>query len=89
MIGINRIETRNSINHKVASELNIRIKDFEQDTSVDVGVLYGVGGSFCSGYDLNVVQQDGFTGFLNNEVIECSGFVFVPIGNSTDGDDIF
>lgn len=68
MIGINRIETRNSISKSVTEELNSRIKAFEDDPEVDVGVLYGVGGSFCSGYDLSEIQRDGFSGHLNNEV---------------------
>lgn len=68
MIGINRIETRNSIDLPTVAELNSRIKQFEDDPETDVGVLYGVGGSFSSGYDLNEMHQNGFSGHLTNEV---------------------
>lgn len=62
MIGMNRIESRNSINQSVTEELNHRIREFEADPKLDVGVLYGVGGSFSSGYDLNEIQSNGFKG---------------------------
>lgn len=68
MIGINRIETRNSINKTVAAELCSLIERFESDPEVDVAVLYGVGGSFSSGYDLNEIYKDGFTGYMMNKV---------------------
>ena len=68
MIGINRIETRNSINTQVTNELNDRIREFESDPSADVGVLYGVGGSFCSGYDLGEIQKYGFRQHIDNQV---------------------
>lgn len=54
----------------MAAELNSRIKEFESDPEVDVGVLYGVGGSFSSGYDLAEIQQNGFQGHLRSEVIK-------------------
>lgn len=54
----------------MAAELNFRIKEFESDPEVDVGVLYGVGGSFSSGYDLAEIQQKGFQGHLKSEVIK-------------------
>lgn len=52
----------------MARELNSRIEEFESDAKLDVGVLYGVGGSFSSGYDLNEIQMDGFEGHLHNQV---------------------
>lgn len=29
------------------------LKDFEQDNTSHVAVLHGIGGNFCSGFDLN------------------------------------
>lgn len=29
------------------------LEDFEQDTNAYVAVLHGIGGNFCSGFDLN------------------------------------
>lgn len=68
MIGLNRMESRNSINRSVANELNSRIKQFESDPDCSVGVLYGVGGSFCSGYDLAEIHQQGFKELIETEV---------------------
>lgn len=52
-IGINRPEKRNCINVETARSLEKSIVDFENDESSLVGVLYGKGGNFCSGYDLH------------------------------------
>lgn len=67
-IGINRIESRNSIDRTVVERLNERIRELESDPEIAVGVLYGVGGSFSSGYDLAEIQKDGFSGHLQNKV---------------------
>lgn len=34
------------------------IEDFENDENSLSGVLYGTGGNFCSGYDLNEIAAD-------------------------------
>lgn len=35
------------------------INDFEADEKSSVGILYGIGGSFCAGYDLGEAAKGG------------------------------
>lgn len=57
-IGINRPQKRNCINKASASKLSRAILEFEEDESALVGVLHGIGGNFCAGYDLE--ELSGF-----------------------------
>lgn len=57
LIGLNRPEYRNSINLCTLRQLNQAFRDFEEDNNSSVGVLYGVGGSFCAGYDVESLQE--------------------------------
>lgn len=52
LIGINRPEKRNCVDSSTARALNEAIENFENDDAAFCGVLYGVGGNFCAGYDL-------------------------------------
>ncbi|XP_042858635.1 mevalonyl-coenzyme A hydratase sidH-like [Penaeus japonicus] len=56
-IGINRPEKRNCINTPTATALLQAFQDFDRDESSKVAVLYGVGGNFCAGYDLEEVSK--------------------------------
>lgn len=56
-IGINRPQKRNCVNKQTAQSLNEAITNFENDEKSLVAVLYGVGGNFCAGYDLNELSQ--------------------------------
>ncbi|XP_068081416.1 probable enoyl-CoA hydratase isoform X2 [Anabrus simplex] len=56
-IGINRPEKRNCVDTLTAQRLVRVITQFEADSSVKAGVLYGTGGNFCSGLDLNEVSN--------------------------------
>lgn len=51
---ISRPEARNAIDPETARELHEAFGEFEDDPGASVGVLWGEGGSFCSGFDLNV-----------------------------------
>lgn len=53
LIGLNRPHIRNAIDQETGRQLSAAIEAFEKDADAAVGVLYGVGGSFCSGYDLS------------------------------------
>uniref|UniRef100_A0A182NRU0 Enoyl-CoA hydratase n=1 Tax=Anopheles dirus TaxID=7168 RepID=A0A182NRU0_9DIPT len=53
LIGINRPKVRNAIDSMTGKKLATAITEFENDPKADVGVLHGIGGSFCSGYDLS------------------------------------
>lgn len=52
MIGINRPQQRNAINAQTAAKLCEAFSAFEADETSPIAVLYGIGGSFCSGYDI-------------------------------------
>ncbi|XP_022688793.1 uncharacterized protein LOC111260358 isoform X3 [Varroa jacobsoni] len=57
MIGINRPEKKNSVNADTADELFSQFERFDADASVNVAVLFGNGGTFCAGYDLEEISR--------------------------------
>ncbi|XP_076174522.1 short-chain-enoyl-CoA hydratase isoform X2 [Ptiloglossa arizonensis] len=66
LIGINRPEKKNCLNSVTTQELTEELDKFENDEKSVVGILHGIGGNFCSGYDLNeIAQYDG----KNEEVL--------------------
>ena len=58
-IGLNRPEKRNCVNSTTARKLSEAISNFENDDAALVGVLHGIGGNFCSGYDLSELSALG------------------------------
>ncbi|KAG1953777.1 enoyl-CoA hydratase domain-containing protein 2, mitochondrial [Pimephales promelas] len=71
VIGINRPEARNAVNQETAQRLTEELTAFDQDNSLDVAVLYGVGGNFCAGFDLKELAQS--SGSLKLEQDVCRG----------------
>ncbi|KAH8359942.1 hypothetical protein KR093_009694 [Drosophila rubida] len=65
LIGINREQQRNSIDGATAEKLSEAITQFEADDTSPVGVLYGIGGSFCAGYDVKELETEAQRGSLN------------------------
>lgn len=65
LIGLNREQKRNSIDAQTAEQLTEAIIQFEADDTSPVGVLYGIGGSFCAGYDLEELEAEAQRGSLN------------------------
>lgn len=57
LIGLNRPKYRNSINLFMANQLKRAFSDFEKDKNSSVAVLYGLGGNFCAGYDIDSLQK--------------------------------
>ncbi|XP_078053391.1 putative enoyl-CoA hydratase isoform X2 [Augochlora pura] len=57
IIGINRPDKKNCLDVATAQELVEELDRFENDEASVVGVLHGVGGNFCSGYDLKEIAQ--------------------------------
>lgn len=64
-IGINRPDKKNCVNHATALQLQAAFQAFEEDPESPVAVLYGKGGTFCSGYDLSEVAT-GTTDMLSS-----------------------
>lgn len=58
---MNRPTKRNAINREMANQLNGAIDKFENDESAKICVLYGNGGSFSAGYDMNAEIEDSST----------------------------
>lgn len=58
VVEIDRPEVRNAVDAETATLLHDAFVEFEQDRSVDVAVLTGAGGTFCSGADLEVLPDE-------------------------------
>ncbi|GAB1610701.1 uncharacterized protein LOC115223574 [Argonauta hians] len=58
MIGINCPEKKNAVDSRTAELLYKAFKDFEQNDQLYVAVLYGRGGTFCSGFDLKEIANE-------------------------------
>lgn len=67
-IGINRPDKRNCINPEIATKLRAAITKFEDDPSSPVAVLYGTGGNFCSGFDLETLANVKDYESLRNDI---------------------
>lgn len=52
LIAINRPEKKNAVDTSTAHQLYQAFRDFENDDDINVAILYGKGGNFCSGFDL-------------------------------------
>lgn len=57
LIGINRPEKRNCVNSETAKQLQQAFENFENDDDAYAAVLYGKGGNFCAGFDLQQVAK--------------------------------
>jgi enoyl-CoA hydratase len=57
VVTINRPERRNAVDSLCADHLRETFQVFDQDDSVSVAVLTGVGGTFCAGADLKAVAE--------------------------------
>ena len=49
---INRPDVKNAVDRPTADALANAFREFDNDDSFSVAVLYGVGGTFCAGADL-------------------------------------
>lgn len=80
-IGINRPEKRNCLDSHTSKLLEEAIVQFEEDSNSFAAVLYGTGGNFCSGYDLQeIAETDETQSTIYNFSIVCFfSIVFVKI----------
>jgi enoyl-CoA hydratase len=53
---LNRPAVRNAIDRETADKLASLVKEFDGDSSLKVGVLWGVG-NFCAGADLKAIRE--------------------------------
>ncbi|TXT53453.1 MAG: hypothetical protein BAJALOKI2v1_960015 [Promethearchaeota archaeon] len=54
---IDRSEVKNAVDRKTAKELAFAFKKFDDDDKALVGVLWGAGGNFCAGADLQAIAE--------------------------------
>src|SRR5438270_6193086 len=56
-ITLNRPEKRNALNTEVIAALNVALRRADDDQGVRVAILTGSGSDFCSGADLQALQN--------------------------------
>ncbi|KAJ8982777.1 hypothetical protein NQ317_018190 [Molorchus minor] len=72
-IGINRPEKRNCLDQSTVASIRTAIEDFENDKGSMVAVLYGTGGNFCSGIDLDELANLENSSEINS--LSANGFM--------------
>ena len=70
-IGFNRPTKKNAIDTETCLQLREAIEDFENNNEALACVLHGIGGNFCSGFDISEFENENFpihqiVCFLNN-----------------------
>ena len=73
-----RPEKRNAVDRETANALRQAFSDFEADDTLKVAVLWGEGGNFCAGADLEAVGDPE----RRNE-IEATGTAHVAVRTKT------
>ncbi|XP_063228106.1 probable enoyl-CoA hydratase isoform X2 [Bacillus rossius redtenbacheri] len=82
-IGINRPQKRNCINDTTVAKLLEAFSRFESDDGACVGVLYGTGGNFCAGYDLEELHEQQAHGLA--ALVPCNSHLRKPIVAAVSG----
>ncbi|MFF3015646.1 crotonase/enoyl-CoA hydratase family protein [Streptomyces sp. NPDC057939] len=59
VITLNRPGVRNAVNQALADAVDAALTDLEHDVELEVGILTGAGGHFCSGMDLKAFPDEG------------------------------
>nr|XP_033332385.1 mevalonyl-coenzyme A hydratase sidH-like [Megalopta genalis]XP_033332386.1 mevalonyl-coenzyme A hydratase sidH-like [Megalopta genalis] len=77
IISINRPDKKNCLDVATTQELVEELDKFDNDEKSVVGVLHGVGGNFCGGYDLKEIAQYNGT---NEEILPQFG----PLGDKIE-----
>ncbi|MGZ5405489.1 MAG: crotonase/enoyl-CoA hydratase family protein [Nocardioides sp.] len=57
LVTLDRPQTRNAVDRATAEGLTAAFEEFDADETQAVAVLYGEGGTFCSGADLKAMDQ--------------------------------
>ncbi|XP_052743562.1 probable enoyl-CoA hydratase [Bicyclus anynana] len=64
-LNIDRQNTRNSLDEATLREMTEAINAFDKDAEAKVLVFNGEGGSFCSGFDLDEVEEKGYNTLID------------------------
>ncbi|KAH8651465.1 carnitinyl-CoA dehydratase [Ilyonectria robusta] len=82
IISINRPHKRNAVNPRTAQKLYDAVLAFENDPKQKIGILTGVGGTFCAGADLHEVAQMANSSDYNSHMVPVDGRNIGPMGPS-------
>lgn len=82
IISINRPHKRNAVNPRTAQKLYDAVLAFENDPKQKIGILTGVGGTFCAGADLHEVAQMANSSDDNSHMVPVDGRNIGPMGPS-------
>lgn len=74
VITINRPEAKNAVNRAVAEGIADAMENLDNDNNLNVAIITGAGGTFCSGMDLKAfltgelpsIKGKGFAGFIES-----------------------
>ncbi|KAH7153361.1 enoyl-CoA hydratase/isomerase family protein [Dactylonectria macrodidyma] len=82
IISINRPHRRNAVNPATGQQLYDAILAFENDPQQKIGILTGVGGTFCAGADLHEVAQMADSSNGHSHLLPVDGRNRGPMGPS-------
>ncbi len=54
---LDRPDVRNAVDRDTATQLAAAFREFDSDPAADVAVLWGAGGTFCAGADLQAISR--------------------------------
>lgn len=76
---LDRPAVRNAVDRATAAQLLAAFVEFERDAESDLAVLWGSGGAFCAGADLDQIAEGGAGGWLEElEAQTASGDALPP-----------
>lgn len=81
-ITLNRPQRKNAIDTPTAHKLRAALLDFEEDSTQKVAILHGSNGTFCAGFDLQVVARPAGDTAASPPAPPVQGRNFAPLGPS-------
>jgi enoyl-CoA hydratase len=66
VVTIDRPDRRNAVDPDTAERLRAAFREFHADPSLAVAILTGAGGTFCAGFDLKALSEEGQRGDLES-----------------------
>lgn len=67
-VSIDRQTTRNSLDILTLQQLTEALNAFDQDAEAKVLVIAGEGGTFCSGFDMDELEEKGYNNMTDAAV---------------------
>ncbi|KAF7992716.1 hypothetical protein HCN44_005060 [Aphidius gifuensis] len=57
LFGINRTSKKNCLDSIAVEELSDALNTFDENDETGIGIIHGIGGTFCSGFDLDEIAK--------------------------------